>query len=153
MQTLGVISGGIFRHSNHVDRAVRTARSVDHWSCGNTDFWHYLVTISPVTRGLALAQQRYLPENRACISIEGENAVVLGCDIQNIVKPTAWDRHVEKVERLGINFAVHGVEPDLAEICGIHIFKSENCFMQILSSACVVVVIGQYISLDWSLYG
>ena len=61
-------------------------------------------------------------------------------DVKNILLLPA-DGHLGKIERLGIHPAIHGEFAKLSEFRGIHVRRSQRCFIQILASALVVVVI------------
>ena len=65
---------------------------------------------------------------------------MFGRDGENILLLSA-DAHLGKIERLGIHPAIHGEFAKHSEFRGIHVRRSQRCFIQILASALVVVVI------------
>lgn len=77
----------------------------------------------------------------AGVGIESVDAIVFGCDVENIAE-LGIDCYGSEVERFGIDFAVDGKEADLAELSGGYVALSEDGFLWVKSVTRDIVVIG-----------
>src|SRR5271170_7876800 len=115
MQSLMVLSVRVLGHPNGEDRSVGSLRAIDHRRRGNPYLRCNLAAAVIVARRLSAAEDGCLPELSAAVCIKGINAVMFGGHVQHIAELAA-DNNVGQVEWLGVHFAVHSVEPDLAEL-------------------------------------
>src|SRR6185503_9547913 len=85
-----------------------------------------------------------LPQGRdaQAISVVRVNAVMLGCDIYDIVKTLTWDIEVGDVKRGGMRSAIDWVRKQFAEGRGPHVRGVQGRFVEVLASAEIVVVVG-----------
>jgi len=76
------------------------------------------------------------------IGVEGVDAVVLGGDVEHVVRTLSGDFDVGYVERLGVNRAVHFEGAELAEVLGIDVLRRQDFFGDCGVGAGVVVLGG-----------
>jgi hypothetical protein len=127
------------------DDVQGVGRGVDDRRSRDTHFGGYVAAAeigTAVDRAAARRNQTHLPVNCARIGVDGVDAVVLGGDVQHIVR-TAAQGHVGDVQRLGINGTVHGDGEEFAERGAVHVGGRENGLRGVFTRARVVVVIGR----------
>ena len=80
----------------------------------------------------------------AGVGIEGVDAGVF-CGYVEYVVLLATDHDVAEVERLSIDFAIDGIEADLAELSGVYVALRKDALLWVEAVASDVVVKGGYI--------
>lgn len=76
------------------------------------------------------------------IGVEGVDAVVLGGNVEHVVRALSRNFDVGYVERLGINRAVYFERAELAEVLGIDVLRRQDFFGECGAGAGVVVLGG-----------
>ena len=94
MKALVVFSGCVLGHGYEVDRAMRSARPVDHGSGGDADVRRHLAAAAIVAKRFPGEQGSGLPEHIARRGVEGIHAVIFGDDIQDVMRSLSRDRYV-----------------------------------------------------------
>ena len=76
------------------------------------------------------------------IGVEGVDAVVLGSDVEHVVRALSGDFDVGYVERLGVSRAVDFERAELAEVLGIDVPRRQDFFGECGVGAGVVILGG-----------
>ena len=76
------------------------------------------------------------------IGVEGVDAVVLGGDVDDVVRALAGNFNGRDEERLGIDGAVDTKSAERAELFGVDVLRSEDLFVERGAGAEVVVLRG-----------
>jgi hypothetical protein len=61
------------------------------------------------------------------------------------VHPLAGNAYLREIKRLGIHFPVHTDDKEFAEIGRVDVAGRKNRFAEILSAACIVIVIRRHV--------
>ena len=94
-----------------------------------------------------------MPKRRAGgVGVEGVHAVVLGDDIDDVVRALARDSHLGLDERLPVDQSVNRILEELAER-RFDVGGREDLFGQILAGTLDIIVIGQHVGGDDSACG
>ena len=84
----------------------------------------------------AVVCQRIAPR----VGIDSEHAVVLRCDVQNVMSSARNVLYVGHIQRLRVYVSIHRDGEQFTELAGIHVRRRENSLLGILTRACVIIV-------------
>ena len=76
------------------------------------------------------------------VGIEGVHAVVLGSHEEHVASPSA-NVKIRNVQRLGVYVLVHCAKEQSAKVAHVDIGSIQHSFIEVLSSAPVIVVLGE----------
>ena len=77
------------------------------------------------------------------VGVEGIDAVVFRCDIEDIAEALAGDGDLGNIEGLRVDVAIDLEGEDFAKLGGIHVGRSESGFVEVCRSTCVVGLCGE----------
>jgi hypothetical protein len=86
------------------------------------------------------------------VGIERINAIMLGRNVNHIVRAEAWDGNIRNIQRLRIHVSVDGLAKDFAEFGLVDVGRSQHGFVRVLTRSVVVVVLRQNENLRVSRY-
>src|SRR5437762_11126724 len=89
-----------------------------------------------------------MPQRRggSSVGVESVDTIVFGGDEENVVFAFAWDFDIRKIERLGVDVAVHFQGKELAELGGIDVCRSENFFGDGRAGPGIVILRSKHLS-------
>src|SRR6202044_1467696 len=103
-------------HRDHVDSAVSARRRIYYRGGRYTDLGRHLAASAVVGGGLIRAEHRHMPKRRAgSVGVERVHSVILGDDIDPVVRALAGVTHIGLDERLPVNQPIDRVLEELAE--------------------------------------
>jgi len=144
VQTLMVIRGGVQRHGDQVNGAVRTGAAVDDRRGSYADLGHDLIAAERTAGVLAGFQQGYLPKRGAAIGVKGIDRIVLGGHEYHVVRD-ARDAELRQVQWLGIDLAIHGHVAQQTKARGIDVRGGQYRFRGVRTAAVEVVLVSRHV--------
>ena len=123
---------------------LRSRSAINDRRRRHADFRTHLAASSGVAQGLACRKQRYPPQHRARIGVEGIDRIVFRGHENHVVRRTL-NAQLRYIQRLGIDLAVHLQVAQQAEARCSHVRRRQSRFREILTAAAQIVLIGNHV--------
>ena len=148
LDVVGRSAGRLLRLRDDVDR-VRAL--VDHRRARDPDLGRDVAALTGVVGrnrrdAVGRVDEAVLPERRraSAVGVVRVDAVVLGRDVHDVVRPLPRDGDVLHVERRGVGDAVEREREELPEARRVDVRRREHGLVQVLPGAHVVVVVREH---------
>ena len=131
------------RCSDYIERAVLR---IDHRCSDNSHIAVHIGTavlaVVDVGRRTEVDMPKRLGRARI-VGVKGIYAVVYGGDIDHVMRTAAYS-YIRHIQRLAVNLVINNSPEQHSKLLLVHVRRGEDDFIQIRSSALVVIVLRQH---------
>lgn len=137
-----IVARAVLGHGHEVNNRVAGRRSIDNGGGSDSYVRRHLTASAIVGGDFAGLESGFVPDEGAAVGVVGVDAVMFGCDDQQVVGDTG-DTDGRNVERLCVDQSVGGDRKKFSEGGGIHILWCEHGLAVVKPSTRVNVVVSE----------